>query len=523
MPPSMLSRRRFVQVSLGGGAAMLAPGFAAGAFGSGAGPVARRLAPADGLPRTIPEAQGVDSGAILAFLDEVATAGLEQNSFMLMRSGHVVAEGYWWPYLPQRKHMLHSLTKSITACGVGLALDEGRFGLDDKVASFFPAMVPPDASANLKAMTVRDLLTMRTGHAEETSGSVWRPIRTSWIAEFFKIPVPFEPGTNFVYTSAASYMLSAIVTRTTGRTMVDYLTPRMFEPMRMGPLDWDSSPDRVNPGGNGLSWTIADSAKLGALHARKGVWNGKRILSERWVREATRRHAGDEGNRGYGYHWWLFPDSDVYYAHGLFGQLSIVFPEHDAVLAMFNAINGIGKLRPIINRHFPAAFGAAIRASPSTTAVARRTAGLRLLPPAIPSSSPIARRISRRRFAIAPNDQNVRNVAFDFSPGRCTYRMADDRGSHRVENGMGEWLEGDTSMTGNRLHHEYQPDSIRVVAGARWLEVNTLEMVWQYVETSFRDTLTCHFDGDRVTIDRKVNINSAETKLPTLHGVAATR
>lgn len=517
----MLARRRFLMVSLGGGAAMLAPGFAASAFGSRAGAVARRQAPADGLPRSIPEAQGVDSGAILAFLDDVAAAGLEQNSFMLMRAGHVVAEGWWWPYLPQRMHMLHSLTKSITACGVGLAVDEGRFGLDDRVASFFPAMVPANASANLKAMTVRDLLTMRTGHASETSGSVWRPIRTSWIAEFFKIPVPLEPGTRFVYTSAASYMLSAIVTRTTGKAMRDYLTPRLFDPLRMGPLAWDSSPDRVNPGGNGLSWTMADSAKLGALHAQRGLWRGRRVLSEKWVREATRRHATDEDGKGYGYHWWLFPDSNVYYAHGLFGQLSIVFPEQDAVLAMHNAFNGIGKLRPLIHKHFPSAFGAARPPSPATAAVTERVRRLTLLPAASPSASPVARRIDGRRFLISGNDQNVRNISFEFAPRRCTYRMTDDRGTHRIDNGIGAWLEGETSMTGNRLHHEYQPDSIRVVAGARWLDTNTFEMVWQYVETSFRDTVICRFDGDRLTLDRRVNVNSAETKLPTLHGVLA--
>ncbi|MFS2055709.1 serine hydrolase domain-containing protein, partial [Variovorax sp. CT11-76] len=173
--------------------------------------------PADGLPRGVPEAQGVSSSAILAFLDEAERGAFELHGFMLWRRGQVLAEGWWEPYGPQRRHMTHSLTKSVTVCAVGMAVAEGRFGLDDKVVSFFPEHLPPVVSPNLAAMTVRDLLTMRTGHAAMTSGSVWRQIRTSWIAEFFKIPVVNPPGTQFVYTSAATYMLSAIVTKTTGQ------------------------------------------------------------------------------------------------------------------------------------------------------------------------------------------------------------------------------------------------------------------------------------------------------------------
>ncbi len=149
----------------------------------------------DGLARGRPETHGVSSRGIVAFLDEVAAANLELHSFMLYRGGAVIAEGWWSPYHAGRLHMIHSLTKSVTACGVGLALAEGRFGLHDKVASFFDDLLPGVPDANLAAMTIEDLLTMRTGHRINVSGSAWRPIRTSWIAEFFKIPVPDVPGT----------------------------------------------------------------------------------------------------------------------------------------------------------------------------------------------------------------------------------------------------------------------------------------------------------------------------------------
>jgi len=135
----------------------------------------------------------------------------------------------------------------------------------------------------LAAMTVEDLLTMRTGHAGETSGAIWRGINASWIEEFFKIPVVHPPGAVYVYTSAASYMLSAIITRTTGETLHDYLKSRLLQPLGITGEHWDIGPDGINPGGNGLTCKTADILKFGVLHAQKGLWNGQRLLPESWV------------------------------------------------------------------------------------------------------------------------------------------------------------------------------------------------------------------------------------------------
>lgn len=475
----------------------------------------------DGLLRSTPEAQGVSSDAILAFLADVESAGLELHSFMLMRNRHVVAEGWWWPYSPGRIHITHSLTKSVTAVAAGLAIDEGRFGFDDKVVSFFPEYVPADASENMRAMTVRNLLTMQCGHDEETSGSKWRPIDTPWAAEFFKIPVVHQPGGHFQYTSAASFMLSAIVSKTTGEAMADYLKPRFFEPMGIDRWHWDTSPGGVSPGGNGLTWNTAASIKLGAVHASGGEWNGHRILSEKWVREATTEQTPGDNDGAYGYQWWMGPGK-AYLALGLFSQMSIVFPEHNAVLALFSAIKGSKKIKPLIWKHFPAAFIAdKLPADPDAVVLQRKTAGLRLLPPLKPASLAAPAGISGKRLTVETNDQGVEWLSFDFSGDRCTYRMRDAHGEHAVTAGFADYLEQDTSMTGNRLHHEYRPPSQRVVAGARWTSPNTLEMIWQFVETAFRDTLVCTFTGEGVTVDRRVNVNSAEERLPTLKGRTA--
>ena len=197
----------------------------------------------DGLPRISPGEAGVDPRAVLDFIDRVFAKNLQLHSFMLFRGGHVVAEGWSWPYRRNRPHMMHSLTKSVTACGVGIAIDEGNFSLDDKVISFFPDELPAEVNENLEAMTVRDLLTMQSGHAKSVSGSVFRQIDTSWVAEFFRIPVVFEPGSHFVYSSALSFMLSAIVTATTGQSVREYLEPRVFRPSRYWRPDLGCEPE----------------------------------------------------------------------------------------------------------------------------------------------------------------------------------------------------------------------------------------------------------------------------------------
>src|SRR5262249_17930680 len=152
-------------------------------------------------------------------------SGLDIHGMMLHRAGRVVAEGWRWPYRADRPRIMHSATKSVLACAIGMALAEGLFGLRDRVVAFFPELRPAVVDEKLAAMTVEDLLTMRAGHAAETSGSIWRGIHSSWTEEFFKIPVVHTPGTTFMYTSAASYMLSAILTKVTGQTLHDYLKP----------------------------------------------------------------------------------------------------------------------------------------------------------------------------------------------------------------------------------------------------------------------------------------------------------
>lgn len=467
----------------------------------------------DGLARARPSAAGVDAAGVMAFLDDVEAAGLELHDLMLWRDGAVVAEGWRWPYAANRPRMTHSLTKSITACAIGMLIDAGQLTLSDRVAGFFPEY-PVDPGTRLARMTVEHLLTMRTGHGHEVSGSVWRGIETSWVEEFFRIPIEHEPGSTHVYSSAASYVLSAIVTRLTGDTIRDYLEPRLFAPLGIPDAHWDIGPDGINPGGNGVSFTTADALKLGILHAQKGVWEGKRVLSEWWVDQATR----PEGAPDYGYHWVI---GDGYYvALGMFVQMAMVFPASNAVLALNGAMEESSVLLPHLKRHFPALFGKTASAA-EDEALARRLAGWSA-PPEFASLATGNDASFAGEWRVAENPLGITAVGFEFEPGALRFTLADDAGSHAIHIARDGWAGTTSDLPGASLHHGYRMHDAPTIAGARWIADDTLEIVLHFVESAFRDTILCRVEDGRLTIGRSVNINSAERAWPRLTAVRQT-
>jgi CubicO group peptidase (beta-lactamase class C family) len=473
----------------------------------------------DGFRRGEPREAGVNAAIVAAFLDDAAAAGLDIHGLMLHRAGRVVAEGWRWPYRADRPRIMHSATKSVMACAIGMALEEGRLRLQDKVVSFFPELISGSIDDKLASMTVEHLLTMRAGHGAETSGSIWRGICTSWTAEFFNIPLVYPPGTTFMYTSAASYMLSAILTKVTGQTLHEYLKPRFFEPLGIVDEQWDLGPDNVNPGGNGLTMKTADLLKLGVLHAQGGLWEGRRILSAAWIAQATRSHGDD-----YGYHWTTMAGV-AYAAIGIFMQFVMVFPDHQAALAVVGAAQeGSRVYRPVVQRHFPRAFEEPLSANEAQKADARLRSRLVAAgaQPSIPTySSKTAARISGNTFRIEPNPLGVTAVRFVFGNDRCVFHLEDTAGNHSVVCGLRDWIESRTDVPGADLHHGYALQSAVVVASAAWTDENTLRMIWVFAETAFQDTVVCRFDNDKITVERGVNVNSSARAWPQLSGKQA--
>jgi hypothetical protein len=332
------------------------------------------------------------------------------------------------------------------------------------------------------------------------------------VAEFFKIPIVNAPGSTFLYTSAATYMLSAIISRTTGQNTYAYLKPRLFEPLGITGETWEAGPNDITPGANGLSLSTAGMLKLGILHQQDGVWNGRRVLPAGWAASVQAPHTPGE----YGWQWWLSPEG--YSARGLFGQVAMVLPKREAVAAWTSADMDSRSISKIFERHAPAIFAARDQAGAARVEAALRykTSRLSALPPLTKTTSPLVARISGKRFLAERNADGVMEVGFEFTKDRCHFRLSDARGEHVVEAGLASWVESHTSMTGARLHHEYQLDAMRVVAGGAWSDPDVFEMTWQFNESAFRDRLVCRFDGDAVTISRAVNVNSGVRSLPPL-------
>jgi CubicO group peptidase (beta-lactamase class C family) len=316
---------------------------------------------AEPLPRSSPEAQGVTSQAVCDFIDAVDKINT-LHSFMVVRHGQVIAEGWWKPEAPDKPHVLWSLSKSFNSTAVGLAIAEGKLQLDDPVLKFFPAEAPANPSDNLRAMKVRDLLTMTCGHDVEKKIADNAPT----VKEFLAQPVPHLPGTHFQYNTYGSYMLSAIVMKVTGQTSADFLKPRLFDPLGIENPKWEASPEGPSLGGYGLYLRTEDIAKFGQLYLQKGKWHGRQLLPEKWVEAATSKqvpndqegHAkiGIDWTQGYGFQFWRCTHN-AFRGDGRAGQLCVVMPEQEAVVAITADSNAFQQEMNAIWDHLLPAFG----------------------------------------------------------------------------------------------------------------------------------------------------------------------
>ena len=460
------------------------------------------------LSRSTPESQGVSSTAILALVEAWEREGLEMHSLMLLRHGQVIAEGWWAPHGPKIPHMLYSLSKSFTSTSIGMAVAEGRLSPEDFVLSFFPEEAPAQPEENLKTMRVRHLLSMSAGHDQDPSGRVFST--RNWVKTFLAQPVEHEPGTHFCYNTAATYMLSAILQKVTGERLINYLRPRLFEPLGITGAFWESCPLGINTGGFGLMVKTEDIAKLGQLYLNQGMWNGKRLLLEAWVAEATSRQIsnGDDPdsdwNQGYGYQFWRCRHNH-YRGDGAFGQYCIVMPEHDAVLAITSAVPDMQVVLNKVWDCLPGAFEpAALPESASAQEqLAQKLAGLRYDPPAGEPSSPMAETVSGRRLVLAPNPLNLSAVVLDFEPGQARLTVEVGKAKHILACGLGEWKFGKSHMLDRYLR--------ATACGGAWTAPDTFEVTARFYETPHNRTLTFHFTETGARVEAAQNVSFGPT------------
>ena len=308
--------------------------------------------------------------AMDGFFQKAATDSFDIHSVMIVKDGQVIFSRWQSEGVDTVPHVLHSVSKTFTATAVGLAIADGKMALTDKVIDYFPDKLPAEVSDNLKAMTVRDLLTMSCGHDVEPS---FRNPEQDWVTAFLAHPVVHEPGTFYLYNSLGTYMLSAIVQQVTGEKVVDYLTPRLFEPLHIDKPRWEESPQGINCGGWGLYLKTEDLAKMGQLLLQKGEWNGKQLIPAEWVAEMSKKQVEsiNPGTRledaeakgmtketsdwmqGYGYQMWRCRPG-CFRADGARGQYLIVVPDKNAVIAITSNVEDLqGELNLVWDNILP--------------------------------------------------------------------------------------------------------------------------------------------------------------------------
>ena len=468
---------------------------------------------------TTPESLGVSSRAVADFLEALDSLQPgDMHGFVLMRHGEKVAEGWWDPYRPEYPHMLYSLSKSFTSTAIGIAQDEGLLSIYDPVISFFPGKVPANPSENLKSMRIKDLLRMSSGHQEGTMPRIM--ITDSWVEAFLSLEVEFKPGTHFLYNTGATFMLAAIVQKVSGETLLDYLTPRLFDPLGIENPTWEMNPEGINMGGFGLSITTEDIATFGQFLLQKGNWNGRQLVSREWIEEATRLETSNGSNpesdweQGYGYQFWMCRHG-LYRGDGAFGQYCIVMNDLDAVLAINS---GTTNMQGIMNIAWetllPAMNEAPLPADPEGDEMLhRKIASLTVGAVKGMERVPVSAEISGVKYSMEPNEMAISWIALEQGDSVVNGSIMTPDGVKKFSAGYGSWKEGILKAP------PWESDKMR--ASGAWTSENSFTARLVYIETPYRIDFTFRFEGDRVYMDTKQNVSSGGSGFRTLVGIAS--
>ena len=488
------------------------------------------------LPRSTPEAQGIRSSGLIALLEAIDSSNQREpgdwqkvtpefHSLMIVRNGHVVAEGWWQPYGPDMNHALFSLSKSFTSTAIGFGIQEGLLTLDDSVTTFFPDKLPDIVSPNLSAMTVRHLLTMSSGQ------SIDNRTTDDWVQTFLALPVETEPGSNFRYSTSATFMLAAILQEVSGETLMDYLAPRLFEPLGIEGVEWLKSPQGYNTGGYGLSATTEDIAKLGQFYLQEGAWKGEQLLSKDWIALATSKqieNASDPDNpnnatndwaQGYGFQFWQ-TTHNAYRGDGAFGQFCVVIPEFDLVIATTGGTPDMQAMLNVIWEHLlPAIEEAPL--DEDRRAYSSLQEKLITLESTRAGYNELEWDPFEESYDLIGPADSLNKIDYQVKANTMTFSLHDETGLHEVTCGRNEWVFN--QVTGPLLPYSILsrtlPDTMNVAASCTWENDATLHMVWRLVDTpraiGFTHNFT--FEEDQVEV-KQTWFNSPQRPGTVLEG-----
>jgi CubicO group peptidase (beta-lactamase class C family) len=464
------------------------------------------------LPRAkSPESLGIASEGVLKFIEAIENSDIEPHSIMIVKDGKVAVEGWWKPYAPEIEHTMYSVSKSFTATAIGMLQDEGKLNVKDKVISFFPDKLPEVVSENLAMLTIHDLLIMSVGMAREPNRAT---IQKDWIKGVLSENFTYKPGTKFLYNSAATYVLSAIVQKVSGQKLIKYLEPRLLAPLGIVGADWEEDPSGINVGGWGLRVKSEDMAKFGQLFLQKGKWNAKQILSEAWIAEATKVQIiqnpdkiedRNDWEQGYGYQMWR-GSKGSYRADGAFGQYIVMLPETNTVVVITSEMNDMGKgLKMVWDHIVPALSTSPLRKSKSSKILTKKLKNLVLTPKLMKQSSPLEASISGTYDLNIKLMMPIESISISNTSDLCKVGLTFGAKTYDFSLGKKGWVENITDRKGPNLarmaaNNQEGLAPFKTLGYCTWVADDELKLVLKYIEGPHSETMTCKFDGDKISM-----------------------
>lgn len=466
------------------------------------------------LPRVRPETQGVPSRAVAELFDSLmALPRTDIHSVLVMRHGAVVGEMYPAPFAPKFRHTMYSCSKTFVGAAVGLAIADNRLRLTDRVGAFFPELLPDTVSPDLARLTVRDLLTMTSGITPDWS---MRSLTPDWIKTYLAKPVA-GVGTKFQYDSIATYLLSALVQRATGMTLLDYLRAKLFTPLHITEVDWELSPEGYNTGGWGLHIQTESLAKFGQLLLDGGKWHGRQLLPADWVKSMmTEQQPGT----GYGFQMWQCEYPGAWRADGALGQYILVIPDKDMVVVITECtlIDGARQRRLVWDKLLPALSDAPLPPADRDFARLQRKQSTYTLPlPEGKPSSPLARPFEGKRIRLEANKYGWQTLEWQPAAHRpaLQLKVTTDHGQcFTLDFGYRQWL-----TTPVDVCPPYSISPIGAFTGIprpfhasgsyAWPEPDVLRLQVHYVDWVSALGLELRFDGTAATLTVRENYSSA--------------
>jgi len=456
------------------------------------------------IPRSTPEEQGISSQSIYDWVKALDKL-MYLNSFMLIRHGHVIAEGWWKPYNAETRHQTFSLSKSFTSVAVGLAISEKRLSLDDRVYEFFPDKLPQKMQADFMSMTVRHLLTMSTGHDRCAFCYVKDAPDGDWVKAFFNSPLAYEPGKIFSYNSIASYMLSAIITKLTKQKLVDYLYPRLLQPLGIEDYYWELCPKGINTGGWGFNLTMREIANFAQLLLQRGKWQGQQLIPEEYFEMATSFQIDNSMNEnpdwklGYGFQFWRCRHN-AFRADGAFGQYALIMPDQDMTLTVTAGLQGMQEILNLVwDILLPAVKDIPLPSNPSDLNKLNEQIASLYIPLANGTKNDVPKSMC---YNIEMNTLGISSIEFEISNDQCDLIISRGEEKEKISAGFGKNILGKFRL--------YNPIPCKVGASAGWKNSKELEIVFCFYETPYRVVFNCYFDGQNICI-----MNSSELEFLT--------